>query len=62
VLGVMPVLENLKPAVASKIDPANAVLDLAQGTHQTTAILILAGWVMISSVAGVVMTRRRAVQ
>jgi ABC-2 type transport system permease protein len=62
VLGVVPVLETLKPVVATKIDPANAVLDLAQGTHQTTAILILAGWVVISSVAGVVMTRRRAVQ
>lgn len=62
VLGVMPVLENVKPAIASKIDPANAILNLAQGAHQTTAILILAGWVAVSSVAGAVLTHRRAIQ
>lgn len=62
VLGVMPVLENVKPAIAGKIDPANAVLNLAHGAHQTTAILILAGWVVVSSVAGAVLTHRRAVQ
>jgi ABC-2 type transport system permease protein len=62
VLGVMPVLENVKPSVAGKIDPANAVLDLAQGHAETQAILILSGWVVVSVVAGAVMTRRRAVQ
>jgi hypothetical protein len=62
VLGVMPVLENVKPAVAQRTDPANAVLDLAQGHAQTQSILVLAGWVVLSVVAGAVMTRRRAVQ
>jgi len=62
VLGVMPVLATLKPAIEQKIDPAQAVMNLSQGAHQTTSILILAGWVVISSVAGVLMTRRRAVQ
>jgi hypothetical protein len=62
ILGVMPVLENLKPALAEKIDPANAVLSLAQGQEQTTAIAVLGGWVLIASVAGWILTHRRAVQ
>lgn len=62
VLGVMPVLETVKPTVAPKIDPAYAVLDLAQGQALTQPILVLSGWVLVSVVAGVVMTRRRAVQ
>jgi ABC-2 type transport system permease protein len=62
VLGVMPVLEATKPAIAHKVDPANAVLDLAQAHSQTQSILVLIGWVVLSVVAGAVMTRRRAVQ
>jgi ABC-2 type transport system permease protein len=62
ILGVMPVLENVKPALAEKIDPANSVLNLAQGQEQATAIAVLAGWVVIASVAGWILTHRRAVQ
>lgn len=62
VLGAMPVLENVKPQIAGKLDPANAVLGLAQGHEQMTAIAILAGWVVVSSVAGWILTSRRAVQ
>jgi len=62
ILGVMPVLENVKPEIASKVDPANAVLGLAQGHQQTTSIAILVGWVAVTSVAGAVLTHRRAVQ
>ena len=62
ILGVMPVLENVKPAVAEKIDPSYAVINLAQGTEQATSIAVLSGWVVLSLVAGAVMTRRRAVQ
>ena len=61
ILGGMPVLETFKPAVATKIDPAAAVIDLAQGHAQTTSVLILTGWVVVSLAAGVVMTRRRPV-
>ncbi|WP_448626098.1 hypothetical protein [Geodermatophilus sp. URMC 64] len=61
-LGVMPVLENVKPAIAEKIDPANAVLNLGQGFEQTQSIAVLAGWVVVASVAGAVLTHRRAVQ
>jgi hypothetical protein len=62
ILGVMPVLENVKPVIAQKIDPASAVIDLAQGAHQTSAIAILVGWMAVASVAGWILTARRAVQ
>lgn len=62
VLGVMPILESFKPAIAHKVDLANAVLELAQRHSQTASILTLAGWVVVSVVAGVVLTHRRAVQ
>ena len=62
VLGVMPVLENVKPTVAEKVDPANAVLALARGLHRTEPIVVLAVWVAVALIAGAVMTRRRAVQ
>jgi putative Mn2+ efflux pump MntP len=61
-LGVLPLLQTFKPALADKIDPGNAVLDLAQGAHQVLSITILAVWVGVSLAAGGVMTRRRAVQ
>jgi hypothetical protein len=61
-LGVLPMLQLFKPSLADKIDPGNAVLDLAQGAHTTQAITILAVWVGVALVAGAAMTRRRAVQ
>jgi hypothetical protein len=61
-LGVLPILQTVKPAVADKIDPGNAVLSLAQGDKTALSITILAGWVLVALVAGAVMTRRRAVQ
>lgn len=60
-LGVMPVLLNVEPAIAEKIDPANSVVSLALGDQQTQSIAILAGWVIVSTVAGMVITRRRSV-
>jgi hypothetical protein len=57
-LGVMPVLDNVEPETAAKIDPSYAAINLAQGAEQTTSIAVLAGWVVISLVAGAVMTRR----
>jgi len=61
-LGVLPTLQVVKPEVADKIDPGNAILDLAQGAHQALSIIILAVWVGASLVAGAVMNHRRAVQ
>ena len=33
-LGVLPMLQIFKPSLADRIDPGNAVLDLAQGTNR----------------------------
>jgi ABC-2 type transport system permease protein len=61
-LGLLPALQIVKPALADKIDPGNAILSLAQGHSQALSITILAVWVGVALVAGAVMTRRRAVQ
>jgi ABC-2 type transport system permease protein len=58
----LPLLQVVKPALADKIDPGNAVLSLAQGDHRALSITILAGWVGVALVAGAVMNRRRAVR
>jgi ABC-2 type transport system permease protein len=62
ILGVLPIVRTFKPEIGSKLDPAEATLALAQGHTQTQSILILAGWVVVASVAGWVLTHRRAVQ
>ena len=61
-LGVLPLLQTFKPALADKIDPGNAILSLAQGDHQALSVTILAVWVGVALIAGTVMNRRRAVQ
>jgi hypothetical protein len=61
VLGVMPVLRLAQPGIAEKLDPADATLGLALGSGGTTQVLVLTGWVLVSLVAGAVVTRRRAV-
>jgi len=61
-LGLLPVLQIVKPALADRIDPGNAILELAQGTHQALSITILAVWVGAALVAGTVMNGRRPVQ
>jgi ABC-2 type transport system permease protein len=60
-LGVLPVLQTVKPALADKIDPGNAILELAQGTHQVLSVVVLAVWAGVALVAGTVMSRRRQV-
>ncbi|NEK60038.1 hypothetical protein GCU56_19465 [Geodermatophilus sabuli] len=60
-LGVMPVLSNSKPELAEDLDPANAVLHLGMGEQGTQPIVVIAGWVVVSTVAGWVLTHRRAV-
>ncbi|MGY1601848.1 hypothetical protein [Geodermatophilus sp. SYSU D00815] len=61
-LGVIPIVSSFKPEIAEKIDPANSVLNLAQGTEQTQSIAIIVAWVVVPAVAGWVLTHRRAVQ
>ena len=60
-LGVMPVLRLSQPGLAERTDPVDAVLGLATGHGGTTQVLVLTGWVVVSTVAGAVVTRRRAV-
>jgi ABC-2 type transport system permease protein len=62
ILGVLPVVRTVKPEVGARLDPAEAVLALAQGQSETRSVLILAGWVVLASVAGWILTHRRAVQ
>jgi ABC-2 type transport system permease protein len=61
-LGLLPVLQIVKPEIADKIDPGNAILELAQGNHQALSVTILAAWVGVALVAGTVINGRRAVQ
>jgi hypothetical protein len=61
-LGLLPVLQIVKPEIADKIDPGNAILSLAQGDQQALSVTILAVWVGVAMVAGAVMNHRRPVQ
>jgi hypothetical protein len=61
ILGVLPLVESVKPEIAAKLNPAEAVMNLSQGHLQTASVLILSGWVVVSLAAGAVLTRRRQV-
>jgi ABC-2 type transport system permease protein len=61
VLGVLPVLNSVEPEIADKLDPAGAVVTLAQTGPATTPIAVIAGWVIVSTIAGIVITHRRSV-
>jgi ABC-2 type transport system permease protein len=60
-LGVMPILAVFKPAWSEKLDPVSSIVNLAQGHSTTTPALVITGWVVVATVAGAVITRRRAV-
>ncbi|HEX2072718.1 MAG TPA: hypothetical protein VHF92_02940 [Geodermatophilus sp.] len=60
-LGGMPVLRAAKPQIAEKLDPVDGTLALALGNGGTTQVLAIAGWVVVATVAGALLTRRRAV-
>ncbi len=62
VLGILPVLSSVKPEIAEKLDPASSIVTLAQHGAATTPIAVIAGWVVVSTVAGILITRRRSVQ
>ena len=61
-LGVMPILAVFKPAWSEKLDPVSSVVNLAQGFSTTTPALVITGWVVVATVLGTVISRRRAVQ
>jgi hypothetical protein len=60
-LGILPVLSSVKPELAAKLNPSAAITTLAQSGPAVTPILVIAGWVLVSTVAGIVVTRRRSV-
>jgi ABC-2 type transport system permease protein len=62
VLAVLPIVQQVKPAIAEKLDPATSVVMLAAQGWTWTPILVIAGWVTVSTVAGAVLTSRRPVQ
>jgi len=61
ILGAMPALRIWKPEIADALDPSNAVLQLATGNGTTGNTLTLVGWVVVTTVVGTVVTRRRSV-
>ena len=62
VLGAFPVLQQVEPEWVEKLDPTTAVVVLAHGGAATTPVLVIAGWVVVSTLLGATITRRRAVQ
>jgi ABC-2 type transport system permease protein len=57
----MTVLNTAKPAWGKKVDPLSATFDLVQGDAAARPIAVLAGWLVATAVAGIVVTRRRAI-
>jgi hypothetical protein len=55
------ILNGAKPVWGKRVDPLSAMFDLIEGDATARPIAVLAGWVVVSAVAGVVVTRRRAV-
>jgi ABC-2 type transport system permease protein len=62
VLGGMPALRLIEPEIAAKLDPTDAVLQLSTGNGTVSHSLTLVGWVVVTTVVGTIVTRRRAVQ
>jgi len=60
-LGVLPVVSSVKPEIAEKLDPAASIVTLAQHGPAVTPIAVITGWVLLSTLAGMLITRRRAV-
>jgi hypothetical protein len=60
-LGVLPVLAAFRPTIAHALSPTDALVSLAQGQAATGPVLTLTGWLVVTVVAGFVVTRRRAV-
>jgi ABC-2 type transport system permease protein len=61
ILGVLPVLQSVKPEISEKLDPAASITTLAQDGASATPILVISGWVVLSTVVGALITRRRSV-
>ena len=62
VLGVFPLLQAFKPAIAEKVDPVVSVVMIAQMGWSATPALVITGWTVVSTLAGAYVTGRRSVQ
>lgn len=61
-LVIIPVLQGIRPALGDRIDPITGAAELIGGEGGVLRpILILAGWVLVATVAGGMVTRRRPV-
>ncbi|MFJ2031122.1 hypothetical protein [Streptosporangium sp. NPDC087985] len=56
-----PLLHQLSPTLAEALDPGSAVIQLASGNPSAVRIATLTGWLVVTSVAGAMITHRRAV-
>ncbi|SEP25732.1 hypothetical protein [Trujillonella endophytica] len=61
ILGALPVARTFAPEVGARLDPAEAVLALAQGNAVASSVAVLATWTVLALTAGAVVTSRRAV-
>ena len=55
----MTVLNGLKPVWGRRVDPLTALYDLIDGTAAGRPAAVLAGWLLVSTVAGALVTSRR---
>lgn len=61
-LVALPVLQGVRPAWAHRIDPLQAASDfIGPEGGSGRPIAVLAGWVLVTGLAGAVVTRRRAI-
>jgi ABC-2 type transport system permease protein len=54
-------VQGLKPEIGEKLDPAAAIVTIAEHGPSATPVLVITGWVVVSTVLGTLITRRRAV-
>ena len=57
----MTILNGAKPEWGRNVDPLAATFNLIGQDGGTRSVAVLAGWVLVSTVAGAVVTRRRAI-
>jgi hypothetical protein len=57
----MSILNGVQPAWGRNVDPLGATFNLIGQDGGTRSVAVLAGWLLASTVAGAVVTRRRAI-
>ena len=57
----MTVLNGAKPTWGKHVDPLAAMFDLVEGDATARPIAVLAGWLVVSAIAGIAVTRRREI-